>query len=214
MRRQLKFIGAIILLAMVIAILAGFFYFRRNAGLQQIARFHDYAAWQFWGGDWSDNAGILSDTKNGRGDLALTRDLSWNNFQFSSDVRFDSAFTEFPYGDAGLVFRVTQPNQGVDSYHGYYAGLQIHDQMLLFGRAEDRWIGLESLHLKSPLTIGSWYHVAISAHNCRFSIKAWPSDGGEITAIDYTEPSCLPEGALGLRLYYVKASWKNLQATR
>ena len=85
-------------------------------------RYGTMRGWQPIGGHWSEHQGIFSNATYGRGDMLIAQHSNGTNYTISADIRFDLLFPETHYGDAGLVIRTTNPEQGVDSYQGYYAG--------------------------------------------------------------------------------------------
>ncbi|MBW4026693.1 MAG: hypothetical protein HIU93_04775 [Acidobacteria bacterium] len=184
----------------------------RHLHAGQSVRFEDLSSFHFFGGDWTALSGTISDGRSGRGDLAVTTDSTWGRVHLSGDVRFDNFFPGVPYGDAGFVLRVTQPDVGVDSFHGYYAGIRIQNQTLVFGKAEDHWSELKEQPLTFAVTPGGWYHLSVDADKCRFVVRARPVAGGREASFVYDDPDCFPSGAVGLRLFYVQASWRNLIA--
>lgn len=214
MQLKAKLILALCAAVIILSTVAAFLLLPGQRGKSVNLSLLDLSDWQAYGGSWSSNSSIFSDARNGRGDMLLLNNASWQNFLFSGDIAINGIYQGLPYGDAGLVFRVSQPNIGVDSYNGYYAGLDIQKQVLIFGRSNYEWNQMETLHLKSRLAPGEWYHLSVQARRCRMTISAAPTAGGERTEIVYDDPNCLQAGTIGLRLYYVQASWKNLQIVR
>jgi hypothetical protein len=89
--------------------------------------------WQPIGGRWSEHDGVFSNATYGRGDMLIAQHSDGSNYTISADIRFDLLFPETHYGDAGLVIRTTNPEPGVDSYQGYYAGLRPDQQAIVLG---------------------------------------------------------------------------------
>lgn len=167
--------------------------------------------WQPISGKWSASANVLSNSHYGRGDMLIAQNSRGNNYRISADVRFDLLFPETHYGDAGLVIRATDPEPGVDSYRGYYAGLRPDSQTLVLGRASYDWHTLKEVKLTSPISPGEWYHIELAAQGCKFEVLATPDSKTPGTYIDYQDPQCLAGGVAGLRSFYAQASWRNVK---
>ena len=172
------------------------------------------AGWQPISGRWSSLSDTITNANYGRGDMLIATHSQGANYKISADIRFDLLFTDTHYGDAGLVIRATDPEPGVDSYQGYYAGLRPDDQTVVLGPASFDWHELRVVRLASPIAVGSWYHLEIAANGCHLAVTAAPEAGGTPTRIDYEDDSCLASGVAGLRSFYAQASWRKVQITR
>jgi hypothetical protein len=175
------------------------------------AHYESMGGWQQISGRWTEHGGTFSNPNYGRGDMLIAPHSQGTNYRISAEVRFDLLFPETHYGDAGLVIRTTDPEQGVDSYEGYYAGLRPDEQTVVLGRASYDWHQLENVRLVTPITVGMWYRIEFSAHGCRLSVTATPADGGTPTHIEHEDIHCLTEGVAGLRSFYAQASWRNVR---
>ncbi|MET0237790.1 MAG: glycoside hydrolase family 43 protein [Kibdelosporangium sp.] len=152
--------------------------------------------WTTYGGSWSSSGGRY-DTTSSLGGKALL-DTNFPDFTYDADVTVSSA-----NGDGGLVFRVTQPATGPDSYRGYYAGISATGRVLL-GKANNGWTPLRSV----PMTVqqGSRYHLRVEAVGS--SIKVYVDDltTPKIAVTDTSYSS----GANGVRVYNTGASFDNV----
>ncbi len=74
-------------------------------------------AWKSFGGPWTarDSAYSITPTKDAKTLLTTATDLR--------DFTFEATIKVAPGGDAGLLFRVTDPAAQLDGYNGYYLGL-------------------------------------------------------------------------------------------
>jgi len=184
-------------------------------GPEIIRRYHPHynslSGWKQISGRWSSQADVLSNTNYGRGDMLIAEHSNGGDYSIAADVRFDIVFSETHYGDAGLVIRATDPQPGVDSYMGYYAGLRLNDQALVLGRATYGWQELATRKLATPLSIGSWYHLELTAQGCNLSATVTPSEGRPGTRLDFKDEHCLTHGVAGLRSFYAQASWRNVK---
>lgn len=170
--------------------------------------------WDPISGNWSFHDNIISNAHYGRGDMLILEHPEGGDFRISADVRFDLLFEETHYGDAGLILRATDPQPGVDSYKGYYAGFRPDSQTLVLGRASYDWRLLQETKLATPIASGAWYHLELAAHGCDLEVEARPADGSASTSIRYTDPHCLTTGVGGLRSFYADASWRNVRMER
>jgi hypothetical protein len=99
----------------------------------------------------------------------------------------------------------------VDSYQGYYAGLRPDEQTVVLGRASYDWHQLENVKLAAPVSVGSWYHLELSAQGCKLTVTVTPEGNGLPTRIEHQDNQCLKEGVAGLRSFYAQASWRNVK---
>ena len=170
--------------------------------------------WQPISGRWSQQAGIFTNSNYGRGDMLIATRSHGDNYRISADIRFDLLFAETHYGDAGLVIRTTDPQPGVDSYQGYYAGLRPDGQTVVLGRASFDWHELKTVTLSSPVAIGAWYHLELTADGCNLTVSASPVGSSPPARIDYKDDHCLQAGVAGLRSFYAQASWRNVKISQ
>ena len=176
-------------------------------------RYQTMHGWQPISGRWNEHDGILSNQNYGRGDMLIAQHSQGTNYLVSADIRFDLLFPQTHYGDAGLVIRTTNPEQGVDSYQGYYAGLRPDQQTVVLGRASYDWHQLKTSALAAPVWVGEWYHLSLSAEGCRLRVIVAPESGGPETRLEHQDAQCLASGVAGLRSFYAQASWRNVKVT-
>jgi hypothetical protein len=174
-------------------------------------RYESMDGWQQISGRWTGQAGVFTNSNYGRGDMLIAQRSQGANYRIAADVRFDLLFPETHYGDAGLVIRTTDPQQGVDSYQGYYAGLRPDNQTVVLGRASFDWHQLASSPLATPVSVGSWYRIDLSARGCKLTVTVTPVDNRAPTLINYDDDHCLASGVAGLRSFYAQASWRNIK---
>jgi len=169
------------------------------------------SGWRPISGNWTIHSNVVSNAHYGRGDMMIVDRPGGSDYRISADVRFDLLFEDTHYGDAGLIIRATDPEPGVDSYKGYYAGLRPDSQTVVLGRASYDWRQLAEAKLATPLTSGQWYHLEIAARGCELEVMARPVGDGADTQLHYHDPDCLTSGVGGLRSFYADASWRNVK---
>jgi 3-keto-disaccharide hydrolase len=187
---------------------------RRSVDWDSGDRGGNMPGWNPISGKWSEHSGIVSNSNYGRGDMLIARQSKGTDYRISADLRFDLLLPETEYGDAGLVIRTTDPEQGVDSYQGYYAGIRPNQQTIVLGRASYDWHELRTATLATPITVGDWYHLELAVKGCKLTVTATPQRDRPPTRIEYTDDGCLAEGVAGLRSFYAQASWRNVQIAR
>jgi signal transduction histidine kinase len=114
------------------------------------------------------------------------------------------------YGDAGLIIRASDEEEGVDAYHGYMAGLRDLDNTLILGRADYGWREYAAKPVTPRVYAQQWYHVKFLAYECDFAVSATAPDG-QITSIAVEDPQCLKEGRFGFKSYNTGAEWRNVE---
>lgn len=131
----------ILVTAAVVAIGAGWIYLRSTQAWKLPYR-DSFATgqadeWTAFGGTWQIADGAMRNDSDERGAKLMTGSPDWKDYSFSADVELLGS-----PGDAGLILRSSDEEQGVDSYRGYYVGLRNNDGNLIIGFADHGWIEL------------------------------------------------------------------------
>ncbi len=213
MRNRSKFIRTIIVAACLAIALAAASLYIAGHGFHRERGDYDgnMQGWQSISGNWSQHSGVIFNRNYGRGDMLIAKRSRGTDYRIAADLRFDLLFPETEYGDAGLVIRTTDPEQGVDSYQGYYAGIRPSQQTVILGRASYDWHELRSVTLVTPIAVGSWYRLDLAVKGCKLTVTAIPEGNRPSTRMEYIDDHCLTEGVAGLRSFYTQASWRNVQ---
>jgi signal transduction histidine kinase len=158
--------------------------------------------WIPFGGAWrSGPQSIIGDSED-RGPKLMNGSPDWKNYFVEADVRLLGI-----YGDAGIIVRSTGEEEGVDSYHGYFAGVRNMDNSFLLGRADYGW---NLFIAKSVPNFAGWYHLKLLAYQC--SIAAEITNAAGLKEISYAnDPHCLTQGRFGFKSYETSAEWKNVR---
>jgi hypothetical protein len=208
------FLKVVVVLFLASALCAGVLLaYRMFTERNNITRYQTMQGWQSISGRWNERDGILTNENYGRGDMLIAQHSEGSNYLVSADIRFDLLFPETHYGDAGLVIRTSNPEQGVDSYQGYYAGIRPDEQTVVLGRASYDWHQLKTMALRTPVSIGTWYHFALAAQGCKLTVTVTPQNGSAATMLEYEDARCLTSGVAGLRSFYAQASWRNVKVS-
>ena len=163
--------------------------------------------WKALGGTWELAEGSMRNDSDERGAKLLTGSSRWMNYSVEADVMLLGLG-----GDAGLVLRSSDEEQGVDAYTGYYAGLRTLDNSLVLGRAGHGWVEMnERLNLEQPgVRAMQWYHLKLLAYGCQLAAMADIVPQRKPTAIAITDEACVRSGRAGLRSYASGGVWRNI----
>ena len=101
--------------------------------------------WQAFGGTWQVVNGAMQNISDDRGAKLMNGFTNWQNYVVEGDIQLLGEG-----GDAGFVIRASQEEVGVDSYHGYFAGLRDLDDTLILGRADYGWHEYEAIPVQPP----------------------------------------------------------------
>ena len=185
------------------------------AGYKGLLPYHDGFAggsatgWSTYNGSWTESGNAYVDSSSDMGgDKAVTGSPAWDNYTLQGDVQVTNSG-----GNAGIIFRVTNPAAGADSLDGYFLGVDTGGFMIL-GRENYSWTGLQTATLPSGVSTGTWYHLTVQAVGCTFTVSAQPVGSTTVTGFTYTDSGCTnTAGAVGVRTYNSAAQWRNISVT-
>ena len=161
--------------------------------------------WEAFGGAWQYANGVMSNNSDERGAKLMTGPTYWTNYSVEADVLLLGQ-----YGDAGLILRASDEEEGVDAYHGYMAGLRDLDNTLMMGRADYGWREYAPKSVAPRVYAQQWYHLKFLAFECDFAVSA-TSPKGETTTVATRDPGCIKSGRFGLKSYNTGAQWRNVE---
>ena len=200
--------GAALVLLLLAAAAAAYIVHLPRLGLPYRDHFAEgrMPEWKSYGGTWETaGAGVTNDSNEPGGKL-LTGHPSVTDMAMSSDVRLTNNF-----GDAGLIFRVTRPEEGTNAFYGYYAAMRLPDTLIL-ARMDYGFQPLQQVRIRQGVKPGVWYHMDIQVRGCDLSAEARDAGGLLLarTAVhDGTE--CQRAGSFGLRSFAAGGSWRDVR---
>lgn len=164
--------------------------------------------WVALGGTWAIADGTMRNDSDERGAKLLAGSPYWKDYVLVADVKLLGRD-----GDAGLIVRSGNEEQGVDSYSGYYAGLRTRDNRLVIGRANHAWKEGQSAAVPGGVQAFHWYRLKVVAYGCQI-VASVASQGNPvaITSVAFTDKDCIRSGRIGLRSYSSGGAWKNVHA--
>ncbi|MGO9491379.1 MAG: histidine kinase [Terracidiphilus sp.] len=163
--------------------------------------------WKAFGGTWELVDGMMRNDSDERGAKLLTGSPYWHNYVVEADVSL------LGNGDAGLIIRSNDEEEGVNAYTGYYAGVRILDNSLVLGLADHGWMEAKK---QVPDAGGirplRWYHLKLLAYDCQIVTSVTTPSQPAPTALAITDSGCVQTGRVGLRSYSSGGIWRNVAA--
>ena len=162
--------------------------------------------WKAFGGTWELVNGVMRNDSDERGAKLLSGSPYWRNYSIEADINLLGIS-----GDAGLVIRSANEEEGVNAYSGYYAGVRTLDNALILGRAEHGWMEV----VKQYPTPGGirpfqWYHLKLLAYDCQIVAAVTTPSQATPTSLGINDPDCVHSGRVGLRSYSSGGIWRNV----
>jgi two-component sensor histidine kinase len=162
--------------------------------------------WKALGGTWELVNGMMRNDSDERGAKLLTGSPYWRNYSIEADIDLLGG-----NGDAGLILRSGDEEQGVNAYSGYYAGVRMIDNVLVMGRAEHGWMEVnKKVPGLSGIRPARWYHLKLLAFDCQIVAAVTTPSQATATSLGVTDPDCIHAGRVGLRSYSSGGVWRNV----
>lgn len=156
--------------------------------------------WTTYGGTWTLSDGQYTVASNPGAKSML--DTNFSNMIYEADVTAGST------GNAGLIFRVTNPGTGTDAYTGYYAAIDVPNQRVMLGKANNNWTSITTVPMS--LTANTKYHLKIEAQDSSIMVYVGDMTTPKIKVTD----SSYVGGAVGVRTYNSAAKFDNITVTK
>ena len=162
--------------------------------------------WKALGGTWEVVNGLMRNDSDERGAKLLTGSPYWHNYSIEADIKLLGIS-----GDAGLMIRSSNEEEGVNDYNGYYAGVRTIDNRLVLGRAAHGW-GEINKQIPAPSRIKPfhWYHLKLLAYDCQIAAAVTTESNVVSTFLAINDPGCVDSGRVGLRSYSSGGVWRNV----
>jgi len=163
--------------------------------------------WHAFGGNWETYDGAIRNNSDERGAKFLSGSPGWSDYSVEADILLLGQ-----NGDAGLIVRSSDEEEGVDSYSGYYVGLRDHDGTVAIGRADHGWIEYDAVPVKAGIHPFRWYHLRVVAVGCEIAALALDpvTQLSTVATLNENEKDCARAGRVGLRSYSSGGIWKNV----
>lgn len=164
--------------------------------------------WKSYGGSWHLIDGAIRNDSDDRGAKLITGSSDLSDYQTDADVQLTSSF-----GDAGIVFRVTAPEEGANAFYGYYAGIRLPGELIV-GKVDLGFRPLASVRLQGGALPNVWYHLRARAIGCYISVEATELEHGRsLGQVALPDAGCYRRGGFGLRSYESGGLWRNVRVS-
>lgn len=163
--------------------------------------------WHAIGGTWELAEGAMRNESDERGAKLIAGSSRWGDYSLEADIQLLGQD-----GDAGLIVRSSDEENGVDSYSGYYAGLRNLDHTLVLGRADHGWIENQAAPVPGNVSPFHWYHLRLIVVGCEMVASASDPSTNRTVVVAMSEEDCQRKGRIGLRSYSSGGVWRNVRA--
>jgi len=195
----------------VIAVTAGLLYFSSTSPslpYQDSFSSGRTGEWRAYAGNWETHEGAIRNLSEEGGAKLITGSPEWTDYSVEADIMLLGQS-----GDAGLIVRSSDEEDGIDSYSGYYAGLRLHNELVI-GRADHGWMEYQAAPIRAPLRTFKWYHLKVVAVGCDVAAVASDPETGQGTVAALREKDCARKGRIGLRSYFAGGTWRRVRVAR
>jgi len=156
------------------------------------------AGWARYGGNFAFESGAYVLNNEGTYGKALTGDNFWSAGVLEADVMLTSP------GNAGLLFRATNPDYtGPDDLSGYYVGLDTSG-MVILGRMNNAWTALTNRPVAVPTN--TWHRLKVAFQGSTISVFVNDLQMPRFVRNDST----FARGQIGVRAFQCDARFDNL----
>ncbi|WP_068607309.1 family 43 glycosylhydrolase [Paenibacillus swuensis] len=155
--------------------------------------------WTSYGGTWAVTNSKYT-VNSGGGHKAVYNGSSFSNVVYEGDVTITSG-----NGDAGLLFRATNPGNGADTLHGYYAAINTNGTVIL-GKMSNNWTFIASANM--TVSTNTAYHMKVVASGSNIQVFVQDMSTPKLNVNDSSHGS----GAVGVRVSNTAAAFDNLSA--
>ena len=204
-----RWLGTLLCLLLIAAVASIAYVFRRPPKPHYRDSFASGGTteWHAYGGSWDSFEGAIRNNSDERGAKLITGSSEWSDYEVDADLLLLG-----PNGDAGVIVRSSDEEEGVDAYSGYYVGLRDRNNTMVIGRADHGWLEYQAVSVKDAIHPFHWYHIKVIAVGCEVAALAFDPDTRQETVVAMRENACARTGRIGLRSYSSGGLWRNVRA--
>lgn len=169
---------------------------------------NDAGEWVPMGGDWQISRGMVINRSDEHGAKLVTGSSDWKDYELDADLELIGHA-----GDVGVIVRVGQEEEGVDSYNGYYVGLRSPDSAIVIGRADHGWLEGRPQPMLGGVQTSVWYHLRVVVVGCDIGAQATNIATGQSSSAAFEEKPCVSQGKIGLRSMGTGGAWRDVSVS-
>ena len=165
-KKTMRWIGGVLLVGIFIAFGTKLIMNQRDP---YNADFFNSKNWELYQGEgdgsWENEEGVLT-LNGGTGNKAIYEKGDYADFQFETKVTIDPVEkgSSDNSAEGGILFRIQNPEAGIDGYDGYYFGIDIENQQVILGKSStegEPWTEIATK--KMYLAYGNSYKLTVKA---------------------------------------------------
>lgn len=165
--------------------------------------------WTAYGGSWQLKDGALFNRSDERGAKVVTGSEGWSDYALHVDIMMLGGG-----GDVGVVTRLSEPEDGINAYRGYYVGIRTHDQGLVMGSADHDWLEARPIPIEGGMHHLAWYRLAVVTVGCEMAAELENIATHEKTRGAMHLQPCFKSGKIGLRSLDTGVAYRNVHVER
>jgi len=154
--------------------------------------------WEPINGDWSARGGVYGSV-GGSGSKTLLRGSNYHDVAVEADVAATAS------GNAGIIFRVSNPFPAIEGYYGYLVTLDLANQQVMIGKSNNSWVQLATRPY--PMQANRRYRLKVVVQGTHIDAFV---DGQFILSY---EDTTYTGGAVGLRTFNTACGFDNVTVT-
>lgn len=154
--------------------------------------------WTTYGGSWSIVNGSYKVGAD-PGAKSLINGVTVQNFNMEVEVNIGEV------GNAGVIFRATNPSVGTDAFNGYYVGLNAEFNKIEVGKMDGGYTELAAPTV--DLASDYWHHLRVEMWGDEIRVYLNLEEVPRVKIQDSTYTS----GGVGVRTYKAEVSFDNMQ---
>ncbi|MEM9479320.1 MAG: family 43 glycosylhydrolase [Verrucomicrobiota bacterium] len=161
----------------------------------------EVTGWRTYGGEWKVVDGVMS--IKGSPAKAVIDGVQRKDFELNVEVRAKDN------SQAGIIFRVSNPQPAIDRYEGYYIGIHAKQNLVLWGASDGTWKTIASRPTAVPANEWMKIRLIVRGEQVQGWINEMPVADGvfpKFDGVDYRYGN----GSIGLRALGPGAEFRNL----
>ncbi|ACQ79152.1 glycosyl hydrolase BNR repeat-containing protein [Beutenbergia cavernae DSM 12333] len=167
------------------------------------------AGWITYGGSWQVDGDVYRQTDASGFPKAVTGSTGWTDYTVRTEIMVGPQTV-----DAGLLARVSDPAEGPDSHHGYYAGVDPVGGRIFLARQDYAYMELAGVSVPGGIARETWHELELTVVDTRRGVRleaTWrPASGEEVTVTALDPYDSFTSGMVGLRSHDGEVAFRSV----